>query len=359
MAQMDHNTYSIIIQSVCNRTKVEKPTQAIIRNVITFCKKLDVRKLQERYPDKNDFMLAIVDGYLQSIKPLPEFDFNEHLQKTNPKVIKKVSTTWLQDNLPKTVSKAMSVYFDTRLRHVFGDDSSPITRFGFTIVPRTMQSIPGDGNLQVRVLPSQITYFKLGPFAIPYTVGLRSANFMKELTMTFTAITSNGILANERTYHFAFTYTVVSDAYVVITPVNTYCKFCPPLRYIDDVSIVINDPIIPVQFPIDRMTAVSLNYLSTDGRITFPNAHGLATGDVVIVQTLTTLDDSLNATILAQINNPRGLAITVINPTVIAIGIDFTTIISPDTASLPTVIFFSKTFRFPMEIGYQDIAEMD
>jgi Iap family predicted aminopeptidase len=109
----------------------------------------------------------------------------------------------------------------------------------------------------------------------------------------------------------------------------------------------------------DRMTALSLNYLSTDGRITFSAPHNLSNGDIIIVQSLTTLDDSANSQVLIQVNNPRGLVVTVINPTVISIGVDFTTIVSPDPSAKPAVLFYSKTFRFPMEIGYQDIAELN
>jgi len=356
---MDAQTYATIIQSVCSRIGVETPTNTITRNVISHCKKLNIRQLRNAHPDKNEFLLAIVKSYMDSLKPAHEFNFEEYLQNNKPIVDKNVSTTWLQSNMPIDASKSMSIFFDTRLRSVNNDNNASITNFGFSIVPRTMQAILGDGNIQVRVLPSQITYFKVGKFSIPYTMAMRAANFMKEITMTFTALTSNGILSNEQTYHFVFKYTEPNDSFVELTPINEFCKFCPPVRHLDDISLRISDPLIPIAFQTDRMTAASLNYLSADGRITLSNAHGLSTGDVVIIQSLSTSDNSVNAVVLSQINNPRGLPVTVINPTIISIGIDFTTIISPDPSSKPLIIFYSKTFRFPLEIGYQDIAELD
>jgi hypothetical protein len=194
---------------------------------------------------------------------------------------------------------------------------------------------------------------------LPYTAALRASNFTNEITLSFNAIRSNGILAHDNTYHFVFTYTVRNDSLVELTPINEYCKFSPPLRFVDDLSLRFSDPIVPIEFNVDRMYASSINYLSSDGRITFASAHNLTTGDVVIVRSLTTLDDAKNTNILSRIHSARGMPITVINSTTISIGIDFSLIDQPDTNSKPLVVFYSNTFRFPLEIGYQDITEMN
>ncbi len=356
---MDKSTYAKIIQSVCARIGMEKPTSTIIRNVMAHCRKLDMKHLRVMHPDANDFLLVVVRSYMDSIRQEPEFDFGEYLQNTRSATAKDVSPMWLQDNMPMDASKSMSVYFDTRLRRIDFVDNTPITNFGFAIVPKNTHTSAGNGNVHVRVSPSQITYFKVGTMLVPYTAAMRTANFTKELTLSFTALSANGILAEDQTYHFVFKYTVVSDYLVELTPIDRYCKFCPPIRHLDDVSWRFNDPIVPIAFNTDRMLAASLNYLSTDGRITFPYAHGLATGDVVIVQGLSTLDDPSNVVILNQVHSARGMPITVINPTIIAIGVDLTTIVSPDITSKPMVLFYSKTFRFPLEIGYQDIEELE
>ncbi len=354
---MDKQSLAIVVQSICRRMGLDKPTNTIIRNVQQFCNKKILQDIRKEHPDNNEFLLAIVKAYMESIKPQEDFDYETYSKMQIPAVNETISRTWLQANAPTDVCKSESIYIDTQFRRVY-NSGLPITNFEFNLVPRGMQSIIGDGNIQTRVMPSQVTYFKLGNITIPYTSTMRTANYMKEITMAFNALSSNGILVNSQTFHFTFTYTVVSDSLVTLTPINKYCKFSPPLRLLDSISFRLSDPLIPISFTTDRMIAASLNYLSADGRITFDTAHNLTTGDVVIVQGLVTGDNTTDAQVLAQIMNPRGLAITVINPTVIAIGIDFTTITTPDPLSLPMVIFFSKTFRFQMEIGYQDMTEL-
>lgn len=355
---MDAQMYATVVQSICNRVGITEPNDTIIRNVTAHCRRLNIRKLKSLHNNQNDFLLAIVNSYMESIKAIPEFDGNEYLKNSKKSIDNMVSTTWLQSNIPIEVSKTMSIYFNTMHRNAYNDGTS-ITNFGFTLIPRSIHASGVDGNIQSRVLPSQITYFKIGSFTLPYTNDMSVNNFTKEITLTFTALTSNGILSNEQTYHFIFSYTVINNSLIQVTPINKYCKFCPPLRHLDDLTLHFSDPLIPIAFDIDRMVALSLNYTSVDGRITFASAHGLTTGDIVIIQSFHTLDDTSNTAIINQIQNPRGFVITVINPTTIAIGIDFTTIISPDVSYLPMVLFYSKTFRFPLEIGYQDISELN
>jgi hypothetical protein len=361
---MDTQAYATIIKSVCARLGDVEPDNTIIRNITQYCKKLDIKQLRKTYQNENDMLLAIVEAYLDSISKSDEFDYSEHLHKQASGKTKQIEqqpetrlTNWLTDRMPVITSKAMNLYVDSRLRRSYGNESSLID-FGFTLVPRTTKTTLGDGNLQARVMPSQITYFKMGKVVLPYKIDMRGANFTNEMTLTFTALRSNGIMGSEDTYHFIFTYVVKNDYLVELTPVNEFCKFSPPLRYVDNISFRMSDPIVPVQFAKDRMYASSLNYQSSDGRITFAYPHGLANGDVVIINGFSTGDNAANANIISQINSPRGLVISVINPTMISIGIDFSTVVSPDTTVKPLVIFYSKTFRFQLEIGYQDITEI-
>ncbi len=356
---MDNNTYAEIIQHVCGQVGVE-PTNTIIRNITTYCKKLDIRRLRNLHPEKTDFVITVAESYINSLKKpeVKQVDTQGYHHTTEYKPVKEVSPAWLQTNMPITASKTMGLYFDTVMRGTYNDNTT-ITNFEFSLVSRSQISNGSNGFIQTHVLPSQITYFKISPFTIPYTNTMRAMNFAKEITLTFNTLASNGIISNNQTFHFIFKYTIIDNALVELTPVNQYYKFSPPLRHLDNLSLHMSDPVVPITFAMDRMPVSSLNYISADGRITFAQAHNLTTGDVIIVQGLTTLDDSANANVLAQINNPRGIVITVINPTIVSTGIDFTTIITPDTNSKPIVLFYSKTFRFSMEIGYQDIDELN
>lgn len=361
---MDTQTYATIIKSICARLGNVEPDNTIIRNITQYCKKLDINHLRKLNPNENDMLLAIVEAYINHIRGSEEFDYSEHLHNQASGKSKQIEqqsetglTNWLTKRMPVLTSKAMCLYVDSRLRRSNGTESGP-TDFEFTLVPRTTKTALGDGNIQARVMPSQITFFKIGKILLPYKLNMRSANFTNEITLSFTALRSNGIIGNEDTYHFVFTYTPKSDYLVELIPVNEFCKFSPPLRYIDNISFRMSDPIVPVQFAKDRLYASSFNYQSSDGRITFAVAHGLDNGDVVIVNEFTTNDNAADSNIISQVNSPRGLVISVINQNIISIGINFSAIVSPDISCKPLVIFYSKTFRFHLEIGYQDVTEI-
>lgn len=356
---MNNQSYTEVINLIGAQLKVPSKDKTLIRNVIAYVKQLDIRRLSMMYPETADLYKAIAQLYCDSIKPVEKFDYERHLKAKLPKKDNSLTiplTTWSNEAMPMISVKSMSIYLDSRARNTA--DSSP-TDFVFMLIPRQTRSILGDGRIQVRDMPARITYFKLGKIILPYGLAARSNNFTKEITLTFTALRDNGIIAHNDTYHFAFTYTVVNDQLVELTPVDKYCKFSPPLRMVDNLTIRFNDPIYPIAFPIDRLTPASFNYLSSDGRIVFTDNHGLGTGDVIIISGLNTLDNSRNGSLLTRLHNPRGIAITKINDTTISTGIDFTTIASPDTNSLPTLLFYSRMFRFPIEIGHQDIDRID
>ena len=364
---MDAKEYATVIKSICSKLSID-PDDTLIRNVTVHCKKLNYNRLKTKYEVDSERFEFISDSYIKSIKPQSEpFDYREYLRKEtegvkpDPAETKSIQplTNWIGERMPIVSSKSMSIYVDSRVRNISLSSSSGITDFGFGLVPRQTRAELGDGRIQVRVMPSQITYFKLGKIILPYDVAHRSRNYTSELTLTFTALRGNGIIGREDTYHFVFNYKVCENSQLVeLTPANEYCKFSPPLRIVDDLSLRFNDPVFPVTFFNDRLRPSQINYLSSDGRIVFDTPHNLDSDDVIIVMGLSTNDDASNANLIATINDPRGIAITKINSTVISTGIDFTAIQSPDTNSKPWILFYSRMFRFPLEIGYQDIVDL-
>lgn len=360
---MNAKEYAEVVRIVGKELGIDRPDNTLIRNVSSYVKRLDYEKLLQTYPAADERFEGIAKGYMRSVTRVEQqFDYQAHLQTESNKTkvvdlaILNPITSWANDNIPIVSSKSMSVFLDSRMRNL--SESTP-SDFSFMLVPRQTRVDIGDGRVQVRTMPSQVTFFKLGKIILPYAANMRSCNFTKELTMTFTALRSNGIIGNTDTYHFNFTYVPINDKLVELTPVNKYCKFNPPLRMVDNISIRFNDPMHPVQFAHDRMLPVSFNYQSADGRIAFGTNHGLTDGDVVIVSGLATNNNAANASLLSQINNPRGVVVTRINDTTIATGIDFTQFVSPDIASLPTILVYSRMFRFPLEIGHQDISILD
>ena len=370
---MNANDYANVIKIICTQLGDIKPDDILIRNVTLFCKGLDGPRLKKTYPLVEERFKSIAESYIQSIKPQQDFDYNEYVRKNQKKdkaslqsneTAKKTFeplTNWLGERMPIVSSKSISLLLDSRLRNIsdYSSDRS-ITDFSFSIVPRLTRADIGDGRIQVRSIPSEITYFKIGKIVIPYNPSHRMRNFTSELTLTFTALRSNGIIAREDTYHFAFSYTplITNPDLVELKPVNEYCKFSPHLRNIDDMTFRFNDPIYPISFSQDRMRVSEVNYISSDGRLSFDHPHGLETNDIVIVMGLTTHSNASDYNILSQINDPRGIVITKINDNVIATAINFTNITSPDPNSKPWIFFYSKMFRFPLEIGYQESSDI-
>jgi len=366
---MNANEYATVVKTICSEKGI-RPDDTLIRNVTMYCKSLNLKTFKTKYPVMEQRLTAIAASYINSVQAnqAQVFDYQEYLQKehkrastpANNDYATEALTNWIGSRMPVISSKAMSVYIDTRVRNVNNNSIDPLTDFTFILVPRQTRAELGDGRLQVRVMPSQITYFKVGRIILPYNETLRSRNYSNELTLTFTALRSNGIIAHNDTYHFAFTYQIsaTNPELIELTPVNEYCKFSPPLRLVDDLTLRFNDPLFPISFPVDRMRPTLFDYLTTGGHITFAVPHNLSSGDVVIVNGLTTHDQAANASLLNTINDPRGIIITRVNAYIIGIDVDFTEIASPDVTSLPWIMFYHRMFRFPLEIGYQDVTDL-
>jgi hypothetical protein len=362
---MEPTAYAFVINAICNELGLHVADTTLVRNVTAYCKRLNLRKMASMHETEESLHAHIAKSYIDSIKP-------EEEDKTFAKQIEEATgvsppsakveapsplITWLSSRMTTIASKVMHLYIDSRLRQTINYNGSDIVDFAFSLVPRHQSRGDfGSGQLQVPVSPAKVTYFKIGKIILPYPTSYRDRNLTKEVTLTFSALRSNGILAHEDTYHFTFVYSIVNDEFVELTPANEYCKFSTPISYLDDLTLRFNDPLFPIHFLPDRMQPDTFNYLSSDGRIVFTNHHTLATGDVIMVKGLTTGNDSENASLLDTINDRRGIVITRINDNVIATNIDFTNLISPDANAKPMILFYNRMFRFPLEIGYQDDA---
>lgn len=363
---MDAEEYAIVIKGICSKLQIT-PDDTLMLNVTQFCRKRDLNLLRAKHANETDFYQRLIDMYL---KYLSKDDLIAEQKMLDDKAAalhrkpKKKDRSSIMGPLAQWVDRSMHIDIDSINRDISSDYGPYVTDFRLVLSTRNDRAPLGTGIVPARLIPANITYMKVGRIILPYSQALASLNSNQELTLSFTGLRSNGsIVANlntNETIHFSFSYIecAFDNNLVELTPINKYCKFDPPLTYLDNISVRWNDPRYPVQFNTDRLTPVSLNYSSTDGRITFGVNHYLNTNDIVVIYGLTTLADSSNTNILTAINNPRGIKVTKISDTVISTGIDFTTIISPDSSSLPIILFISKCFRIPLEIGYQDTDEL-
>jgi hypothetical protein len=331
--------------------------ETFIRNVVSFIKKIKVTDIMSNYPSLDDGCKKIAEMYKDSLNQIyvKQHDHNEFLNKNmndTPTHSFAPLTNWLADQSPTLTSKTTTIYLDSRYRNNSYDSGLSIQSFQYSLVPKNMSK--GNGNVPSRIIPYNITYFQITKILLPYAGALASRNLTKEINLAFTNLLANSIDTSSRDFHFSFTYRPYETNWVELVPINSMYKFYPPLKNVDNLNLQFYDPYEPVQFYPDYMRASQVNYVTSDGRITFPSNHNLSTGDIVIIEEFTTNDDASNVSILNSICDKRGLLITVINSTVIAINIDLSAIVSPNSNSKPLVRFLKYTFRIAIEIGYQD-----
>lgn len=363
---MDPEEYATIIKGICFKLKIA-PDDTLMVNVTQFCRKKDLQAIKAKHKTATDFHQHLIDLYLRHLSKADlaaEQKMLDDKAQSLHKKPAKITSSSIMGPLSQWVDRSMHIDIDSINRDISSDYGNVVTDFRFTLSTRNDRAPLGTGRVPARLIPANITYMKIGRVILPYSQVLAGLNNNQELTLTFTGIRNNGAIAanlsTNETIHFSFTYTecAFNNNLVELVPINKYCKFDPPLTYLDDISVRWNDPRYPVQFNSDRLHALSFNYGTTDGRISFGVNHNLETDDIIIINGLTTLDDNVNTTILSTINNPRGIKITKISNSIISTGIDFTTIVDPDSGSLPVILFVSKCFRIPLEIGYKDTDEL-
>ncbi len=362
---MSPEDYATIIKSICSKLNIT-PDDTLMLNVTQFCRRKDLNRMGIELGDQDKLNQHLVDLYLRYLsrdtekKELQMLEKHEMARHKHPS---KIAQNSIMGPLTQWINRSMHIDIDSMNRNVSEDRGSYITDFRFTLSSRNDRAPLGTGIIPARIVPANITYMKIGKIILPYDSSLSNLNYTQELTLSFTGLRSNGAIAanlnTNETIHFSFTYTICSfnEKLVELVPTNKYCKFDPPLTYLDNMSIRFNEPRYVAQFNKDRLIPASFDYGSNTGNIIFGENHNLSTGDIIIITGLTTLDDASNNTILATINNTRGLKITVVNDTTISTNIDFTAIVNPDSSSLPLIVFVSKTFRFILEVGYVDSDE--
>lgn len=361
---MSPEDYAIIIKSICSKLNIS-PDDTLMLNVMQFCKKKNLNKMFTEMGTQEKLNQFLSNSYIKYLSRDGEKEELRMIEQRELAMHKKPSKDKLAQNsimgpLSQWVSRSMHIDIDSMNRNVAEDRGTYISDFRFILSTRNDRAPLGTGIIPCRIVPANITYMKIGKIILPYDSALGDLNYTQELTLSFTGLRNNGAivsnLSTNETIHFSFTYIVCpfNDRLVELRPVNKYCKFDPPLTYLDNLSFRFNEPRYVAQFHKDRMIPVSFDYGSANGDITFSEFHNLSNDDIVIITGLTTLDDNINTTILNTINSNRGIKVSAVDDYTIALNIDFTQIISPDTSSRPMIIFVSKTFHMMLEIGYTD-----
>jgi hypothetical protein len=354
---MDKNQYTLIIRDVCEQLKIHNPDDTIVRNIMSFIKSRNLKSLRLKYPKNEDFNEELVSMYLHQYQDKHEDTFNiDDIARNEYK------TDLIKDNILASPYHTTQIFIDSINRNAINYNGQDINKFEFEIVPLTTSNETRPGSIISYSNLINITSFEVGKIILPYNSNLGALNFSQEITLSFTNIVGNSVHTANESFHFKFNYTVApyNNNLIILEPFNVLkpvFTFNPPLRTLDRLSIQFNDPYYPISFNVDRMTPSSFDYSNSAGLIHFPKPHNLITNDIIIIKGLTTNSNN-DFNILQQINNPKGVKVTVVDSYSITISIDFTTIVAPDVSSLPLIIFYSKTFRFPLIINYTSNEKM-
>ena len=359
---MDSRSYASVIKHVCALTS-QQPTETMMMNITQWIRARDLSRM------KRDFDHDVSDYTIEDSTTFHEYLANAYVtqiksRKSDQVIITKQALHKNEPPASKTGAHIMTIIVDSFNRDTSRDSSDArirslkgITDFGFTLSTRDDRSALGTGRVPSRVVPAGITYMKVGKVTIPYSQSMGLLNTSRELSLTLTGVRNNGAYMSNQgsteTIHFSFYFMrcPFNQELALLEPINRFCWFDPPLAYLTDVSMRWSDPHFPVEFPNDRLTVSSIDYNSTDGRITFAVDHQLVTGDVVVVTGFDT-EEKRHPSIVSNVNSKRGHRVTRIDDRTIAIGVDLTSIDDEDLNNKPLIVFASKCFRLPIEIGF-------
>ena len=119
-------------------------------------------------------------------------------------------------------------------------------------------------------------------------------------------------------------------------------NFKKPILTFDTLTVSFGDPLSLISIPNDRDKCTVNSYgLTTQVTCTIP--HNLSTGDIIFLSTFTTDAPAIDKTTIDEMNNPFGLAVTVISPTILQLPVDSSTVTTKAALTMP---IYYGAFRF-------------
>ncbi len=150
------------------------------------------------------------------------------------------------------------------------------------------------------------------------------------------------------------------DLYIEYTPVNDgYFWFRKPITKLESFTISFANPLVIVPIPVPSVSALCYNFSSQNPTV-INIANTFANGTIVVVNFYTTGDPIGNQSEIANVNNPNGHIITVIDSQHFSIPVDLTgvTQLSFSTCKITDI---NQRLIIPLEIIYiePDSNEID
>lgn len=389
----------VLINKLESTTK-QKITKSELVNFINYTKEFNFDKVYKNYKDDiNAINNNFINLYLVNLgKIKSNFDIHEFLKKEiNDKASVKGTTdynfglngskqsktetpkqsvniiqqqipqvTQNVSNLPNLLTKQDQIDFtkiinyqslwrdsnilvDSRYQNIANTDRSRII---FNIVSNTKNKTPGSGAITSISNMRDIVEMEIFPFSIPYIAA--ADNYYQKITLSILELSAVSIDAYEDSqFHFMF-QSKINGNLIDLIPINKVFRFFKPITRINEFTLRFGSPLNPIVFDKDRLYTSSINYASNPGIITFGESHNLVTGDLIYIQSFSTLTPAKDLNIIEEINNPQGHICTRINNTSISINVDFTQIaLASQIPGLSVLVYFgSKRILVPIKFRY-------
>jgi hypothetical protein len=214
--------------------------------------------------------------------------------------------------------KKIYIMLDTKYRTL---SESGTTRFSWNYVS-TINATQGTVNSVETI--SNIISMKVLPIRIP-NVASFTANGFKRITMLIDEFSSQAFVAQEgRRFHFDFKVST-DTPWLDLNPYEMnegIFVFNKPFTVVNTISVSFANPVQPLTFSSDRITSTT-NYANPTV-ITTESAHGLTTGDYVIIEGFKTSDDTTYNSYVSAMNTLSGLVATVTGATTFTVPVNLT-----------------------------------
>lgn len=387
--KLQKKTMSIMIKTLVNEFKSYKcekspdDPQQIIRQVIGRSSESDVthsiydnpnfnvKKINEAIDESNKIELD--DEYAESdIKSdlVPSFDTDQQMRQpiqnnllSKSSVIDilgmKTSNELVRILNPKSKERRNHMLLDSRYRNVLDQSAGKIQKFQWNYIQKSQISIDGSVNVIGNV--RDIIGLRLYPFRLPYAQD--SDNAYNKISLFIEELAAQSFIAHEdRKFHFMLNATIDGEFINLDADVyNGYFWFEKPITTLNTITVSFGNPLEPILFDGDR-DYCGFDYFSIapETLITTESNHNLANGDRVyftefktnVLPPILSVQDSINQSIVNEINDINGHLVTVINSTQFKIAVDSSLIQSPINDLRVKVFYGSKRTFIPIEIIY-------
>lgn len=219
---------------------------------------------------------------------------------------------------PSELHRHRYIYLDTRYRNVSENDGTREFRWDYiNAITVANGTINGVGKMQ------NIISMRTSNFTIPRTqTGDYETNL---ITMGVKEFFSQSFICHENhKFHISFFPTIDQDFIRLdaFHMLDGRYNFNNPITQLTTITILFGSPLQRIIFDKDRLSstiAPSLNSV-----ITTEEDHNLSSGNYIIIENYTTKSKSNDSIIISNVNDPRGLPVSVLSSNSFSIPVDLT-----------------------------------